>query len=253
MKLIFLGSGSAFTVGNNNYHSNMLLVSDSGKKLLIDCGSDARLSLYEQGFSYADITDVYISHLHADHAGGLEWLAFSNKFDSKSRKPKLHISDTLVTTLWNHVLRGGLCSLQDEVAELSSYFDVEAIKVDNRFSWEGIEFQLVQTLHICNGCHTVPSFGLFFRINTKWIFITTDTQFTPELLLPFYQQADVIFHDCETSKPASGVHAVYDELNTLDPSIKAKTWLYHYNPGPLPKAVHDGFAGFVKKGQMFEF
>ena len=69
MKLIFLGSGSAFTVQDNNYHSNMLLVAPNDKKLLIDCGADVRFSLNEIGLTYKDINDVYISHLHSDHAG----------------------------------------------------------------------------------------------------------------------------------------------------------------------------------------
>jgi len=30
-------------------------------------------------------------------------------------------------------------------------------------------------------------------------------------------------------------------------------WLYHYQDGELPAAVADGFAGFVAKGQVFEF
>ncbi len=30
MQLIFLGSGSAFTVGTDNFQSNMLLISDQG-------------------------------------------------------------------------------------------------------------------------------------------------------------------------------------------------------------------------------
>lgn len=71
MKLIFLGTGSAFTIGASNFHSNMILEDDHKNQLLIDCGSDARFSLHEQGFSHRHITDVYISHLHADHAGVL--------------------------------------------------------------------------------------------------------------------------------------------------------------------------------------
>ena len=63
-KLIFLGSGSAFTVGANNFQSNILLVTEQNHKLLIDCGTDIRLSLYAAGLSYLDITDIYISHLH---------------------------------------------------------------------------------------------------------------------------------------------------------------------------------------------
>lgn len=65
MKLIFIGSGSAFTVGADNYQSNRILEDDSSKKLLVDCGSDARFALHELGLSYKDIEAVYISHLHS--------------------------------------------------------------------------------------------------------------------------------------------------------------------------------------------
>jgi len=30
-------------------------------------------------------------------------------------------------------------------------------------------------------------------------------------------------------------------------------WLYHYNDGELPYAITDGFLGFVKQGQVFDF
>src|ERR1700733_14991425 len=100
MRLIFVGSGSAFTVGANNYQSNMLLESGQ-KRLLIDCGTDIRLSLYELGYTYRDIRHVFVSHLHADHIGGLEWLAFTSKFNSGCQKPCLHINHQLVEDLWN--------------------------------------------------------------------------------------------------------------------------------------------------------
>src|SRR5438552_2225581 len=98
MKLVFLGSGAAFTVGDN-FHSNMLLDDGHGHHLLIDCGTDARFSLHAIGKSYQDITDVYVSHLHADHCGGLEWLALTTKFDAACKKPRLHVHRSLVSPL----------------------------------------------------------------------------------------------------------------------------------------------------------
>ncbi|CAA9435206.1 MAG: Ribonuclease Z, partial [uncultured Phycisphaerae bacterium] len=71
MKLTFLGTGSAFTLAN--YQSNMLL-EDSGKRLLIDCGGDARHAMAAAGYKAADVDALYVSHLHADHIGGIEWL-----------------------------------------------------------------------------------------------------------------------------------------------------------------------------------
>jgi hypothetical protein len=49
------------------------------------------------------------------------------------------------------------------------------------------------------------------------------------------------------------VHAHFSELRDLSPEIKAKMWLYHYQPGPKPDAVAEGFAGYVNVRQQFIF
>lgn len=253
MKLTFLGSGSAFTVGANNYHSNMLLEDEDKNRLLIDCGSDIRHSLHEQNLSHKDIHDVYISHLHADHAGGLEWLAFNTKFDASCKKPNLYINEKMLDNLWKHVLAGGLNSLNNKTATLSDYFEAHPIKEDNFFIWQKLKIQIIQTIHVYADHKLLPSYGLLFTVNNLTVFITTDTQFYPDKMLEFYQTADIIFHDCETDKKPISVHSSYEDLLSLDEKIRNKMWLYHYNPGRLPDAKKNGFRGFVKKGQCFDF
>lgn len=253
IKMLFLGSGSAFTVGLKNYHSNVLIQHPNGKNFMIDCGTDARHSLHEQNLSYKDITDVYITHLHADHVGGLEWLGFTRKFDTSCSKPTVYISKSLSEDLWNRTLSGTMRSLEGEVANINSYFDLVSIPSNGSFIWEKIEFHLIQTVHIMNGTSLAPCHGLFFKLGNTKIYYTADTQFNPHLLDKFYQEADIIFQDCETSHCHSNVHSHYHELSTLPAEIKKKMWLYHYNPGKLPNAKKDGFIGFVKKGQVFEF
>lgn len=252
MKLIFVGTGSAFTVGDGNYQSNMLIVSDTGKILAIDCGTDFRMALYEVGYSYRDIDAVYVSHQHADHIGGLEWLAFSTFFDPKASKPNLYAKDLLIKDLWDKSLSGGLSSLQDELATLSTYFNVHSIE-GLSFMWDGITFNLFKTQHVACHAHPLPSYGLSFNANGVKVMLTTDVQFVPETLIEHLDDADIIFHDCETAAFKSGVHAHYSELVTLDPKYKRKMWLYHYQPGPLPDASQEQFLGFVKKGQIFDF
>lgn len=254
MVMIFIGSGSAFTIGGDNYQSNILIVNKkNNKKLLIDCGSDARQALFDLNYSHSDITDVYISHLHSDHSGGLEWLALSNKFDPKQSKPNLYANTHIIKDIWQHTLSGGLSTIQGVKAELSTFFSVYPIKDNGSFMWENIEFQTVQTVHVVSGYAFMHSYGLMFSINKKRIFITTDTQFAPNQLQDFYGMSDIIFHDCETNSSKSGVHAHYTELCTLSAETKKKIWLYHYHPGSLPNAKADGFCGFVKKGQAFSF
>ena len=249
MKLTFIGSGSAFTVGGNNFKSNMILESNNHKKLLIDCGSDARLALHELSLSYRDIDAVYISHLHADHCGGLEWLALS-KFYSEGKKIDLFIHPDLRDSLWQ-MLSVSLNGANEKTISLDSFFTVHLIQ-NRDFVWEECTIRIFPTIHVQNQSNLMPSYGLELQINEQKILITTDTQFASNYLEPLYKQAAIIFHDCEIGKEMSEVHACYYELKKLSPDIKKKMWLYHYQPLPLPNALADGFQGFVKKGQSFK-
>lgn len=251
MKLIFLGSGSAFTVGHDNYQSNMIFESDRGRKLLIDCGSDIRFSLNAVGLCHLDITDIYISHLHADHVGGLEYIGFTTKFDPRCNKPNLYASKELAHDLWYRTLSGGMRSIEGELASIDTFFEVHPICKGDSFIWEGVEFKLIRVIHVDNGYFMMPSYGLYFEVDGVKVLLSTDTQFKKNLN-DLYKQADIIFHDCETSFFPSGIHAHYNELMTLPAHIRSKIWLYHYEPGTLPDAEKDGFRGFVKRGQTFE-
>lgn len=251
MKFTFLGTGSAFTL--DNYQSNMVLQVD-GKNLLIDAGGDVRHSLREVGLTHKDIHGVYISHLHADHIGGLEWLGFATYFSDAHPRMPMYVNERVADQLWENCLRGGMASHQNRLAYLDTYFDVHRISRNCTFEFEGYEFRMIQTVHYMDGYEIVPSFGLMWTgPQGARAFLTTDTQFVPDQLSQFYRDCDIIFQDCETSAFPSGLHAHYEQLKTLPDEIRAKMWLYHYQDGSLPDAVADGFAGFANKGQTFEF
>ncbi|HHF7345526.1 TPA: MBL fold metallo-hydrolase [Legionella feeleii] len=251
LKITFLGSGSAFTMREDNYQSNLLL-QKANDTLLIDAGGDLRFSLNEQHLTYADIKNVYISHLHADHIGGLEWLALNTFFDPAYKiKPTLYCSENIIKDLWEHSLSGGLRTLQTEKARLETFFNTHPIK--EQFCWNDINFQLVRAIHIVSNYELMPCYGLLMHYKENKIYFTADTQYAPKQLLDYYEEATIIFHDCETAEKKSGVHAHYSELVTIPARLKKKIWLYHHSPGKLPDARADGFLGFVKKGQSFLF
>jgi ribonuclease BN (tRNA processing enzyme) len=259
MKIHFIGVGSAFTT-TDYFQSNMLITSRSGKKLLLDCGSDARFALAEHssrhhGLTSLNIDAVYISHLHADHIGGMEWLAFTTYFNPDIPRPQLFAENTLLHEMWNDCLQGGLRSIGAKLMHLTDYFACHALSADGEFEWEGIHFKLFRMPHILNGFSNHYSYALrITETNTqRAIFISTDTIFCPDILAAVAPQVDVIFHDCETSPFPTGVHAHYQELMTLPAEIKNRMWLYHYQPHPPFHARDDGFLGFVYKGQGFEF
>ncbi len=144
MKLTFLGTGSAFTM---DYFQSNMLVEEGEQRLLIDCGGDVRRSLNTQGLSAFEITDVYISHLHADHIGGMEWLGLITYFvrtkKDPSLRPRLHIRTPLIEDLWLS-LHGGMGTVEGEVADLETFFAVQPI--DKNGSFQGAKFQTVHPL-----------------------------------------------------------------------------------------------------------
>jgi ribonuclease BN (tRNA processing enzyme) len=259
MKIKFIGVGSAFTT-QDYYQSNLLITAPSGKRLLLDCGSDARFALAESeiyGHNVGDMLDaIYISHLHADHIGGLEWLAFSTFFNPNAKKLKLFIEEQTMQQLWDQSLRGGLERLEGQQLHLTDYFDCHPLAKDGTFSWEGINFTLSQMLHVDTGSPTNNHYSYGLSLTADFcpnIFITTDTKFNPDFIIEIANKVDLIFHDCETTPYNTPVHAHYTELRTLPLFTKRKIWLYHYQSQSTYQPEEDGFRGFVLKGQEFDF
>ena len=198
MKITFLGVGGAFT--SLEYWQSNAFLSEGGrdKIMLIDCGGDARHSCSEQGVSASDVDAVYISHLHSDHCGGLEWLGFSTYFNPSCKKPKLFIMESLIDPLWE-TLKAGMRSVEGSVLELSSFFEIVPLKENSSFNWGGFSLSPFQTIHVSNGNFIVPSYGLVIETINQKTFLTTDTQFIPRQMQNLYIECDLILHDCETT------------------------------------------------------
>lgn len=250
----FLGSGSAFVLAKENFQSN-IAITINDKILLFDCGNTINEALDYNDIKLEDVDSIYLSHNHGDHNGGLEYVGFSTYF-SPLPKPKLIGNSEVLDILWNRSLSGGMLSIQNNRTTLETYFDTSYIEPNGSFDFEDVKFNLVQTYHIQDDRRIIPNYGLTFEHNDKKVFITGDCQFNGQLI-SFYDDADIIFHDCELSEYPGAVHAQYKDLKTLDVLTKRKMYLYHYNL--LDKSfkemeaivLTDGFAGLVERGQEF--
>lgn len=259
----FLGVGGAFSIpttpGNLStapMQSNMVITSASGKRMLFDCGGDIRFSAQMCGYDPNSFDAVYISHEHADHAGGLEWLLLNRLFGG-GRRPVLIAESKLIEKLWT-MLRPGLRVTTKGLMRSRHYYEERWFSLrslEDLMAWEDLWLKFVRNEHVVHAKQPMVSYGVIMETkNGRSFYVSSDTVFDGWQIISIAQEVDLIFHDCEVGYK-TGVHAHYDELLTLPADVRAKMWLYQYNPIEAAKkdAVADGFLGFVKKGQTFTF
>ncbi|AFC32042.1 beta-lactamase domain-containing protein [Paenibacillus mucilaginosus 3016] len=236
-----IGTGSAFA---KKYFNNNALVDAAGGRLLIDCGVTAPHALHALRIPLDTLDAVLISHIHADHIGGLEELAFQLLYIHK-RKIKLLIADTLVDVLWNHSLRGGLENREDGLAGLHDYFEVIPLQEGVPYSpFDGLRLKLLRTAHI-------PNKASYSILLGDSVFYSADARFDAGLLHSLHAQGvRHILHDCQLFSPGT-VHASLDELLTLPEELQEKVLLMHYGDNMPEYMGRTGRMAFMEQGRVY--
>ncbi|QWU13436.1 Ribonuclease BN, tRNA processing enzyme [Paenibacillus sophorae] len=218
VKLQMLGTGSAFA---KNYFNNNALLMGSGYTLLIDCGITAPLAMHELGRSFGEVEATLITHLHADHVGGLEELALTLRYKT-GRKMTLLLPEALVDPLWEHTLMGGLYQ-EGIITSLDDAFHVRPLKPDTVYTLSPeITVRLIRTPHI-------PGKDSYSLMLNEEVFYSADMTFEPELLISLVRSGGCrkIYHDCQL-EGAGVVHTTLEELKSLPEDIRSRISLMHY-------------------------
>ena len=143
-----LGNGSAVPTAYQNPSSQ--LIKYKKLRFLVDCGEGTQMQFIKYGFSYRNLSHIFISHLHGDHYLGLAGLV--STFHLYGRKAPLHIFGPapLETVIQQQFL----------ISDTQLQFEL----VFHRLEGEQLLYD-DKHLQVCSFPlkHSVPTWGFLFR------------------------------------------------------------------------------------------
>jgi ribonuclease Z len=87
LEIIFLGTGGSWPSKERNVQS--IGLKRGSEMILFDCGEGTQRQLQKSGYSYMQISKIFISHFHGDHVLGIPGLL--QTMEINGRKEKLEI------------------------------------------------------------------------------------------------------------------------------------------------------------------
>jgi len=94
-KLIFLGTASA--VAYEGHGNSYLVIQGEKSSILVDCAASPILRLKKAGINFEDLTDLIITHFHADHVSGLPNLLMDMWLLGRQKKFRIHGSQHTIS------------------------------------------------------------------------------------------------------------------------------------------------------------
>jgi ribonuclease BN (tRNA processing enzyme) len=227
MKLRFLGCGDAF--GSSGRFNTCFLVEAASAAFLIDCGASSLIAMRKFGIDPNCIDTVFVSHLHADHFGGLPFLLLDAQLYSRRSAPL-----TLV----------GPPGFHRRLMEAMELFFPGSSNVQRKFSTEIREFGVGETetingitvtTYLVEHASGAPALGLRFACDGKVLAYTGDTAWT-ENLVPLGRDADLLIAETLFFDRQVKYHLDYRTLKANLGRIGAKrVILTHMGPQMLER------------------
>ena len=224
LSFVPLGVGDAFSA---LYYSSCVALEAEDQVLLLDCPHPIRKMMREASatsgveLDVERVSAVALTHLHADHASGLEGLGYFSFFVLQ-RKMELLAHPSVTRRLWEgHLAAGMECLIEQQGAgpshkHFEDYFTHTPLHLERSVRHGPFEIECRFTYH------HVPTTAFRIRAGGRCLGYSADTAFD-EGLIAWLSEADLVIHETNY-----GVHTPYEKLAALPEATRAKMRLIHY-------------------------
>jgi ribonuclease BN (tRNA processing enzyme) len=231
VRLKVLGCGDAF--GSGGRFNTCFLIDRGEESFLIDCGASAMISIRRFGVDPNHIRAILLSHLHADHFGGLPAFILDGQLISRRTRP---------------LVIAGPEGLTSRLAALMEAHFPGSSKVKRKFPVEIVELTPevradVAGLASVTGYEVVhpsgtPSLALRVESSGKVISYTGDTEWTGTLL-EAGRDADLLICEAYQYDKKVPFHLDYGTLREMLPLMAPKRVLLTHMSAEMLRHVPD--------------
>lgn len=165
-----------------------MLLAFGGARILLDCGEPCSRALCDRGLIPDGFDAIFLSHLHADHVGGLPMLV-QNLWLAKRQRPLPLLMPREGIAPLKQWLRA--CYLCESI--LRFRLDARAWRNGNTLRWKGLRVRSVRNKHLdgfrrfCGGRRGFESFSFRFEAGARSLVWSADLS-EPEDLAPLLEQ-----------------------------------------------------------------
>lgn len=250
MKITVLGSGSAFS--SLTRFNSAYFVEVGNLRLMIDCGSDALRALQKAKVDVFSIQDIFLTHMHADHCGGLPAVLTAMHVLGRTEPLNIHVPSTQLefvkSWLANFFVYSERWSFRFKLFPLES----------GKKSFDGeIELEFILTSHLQRyeeaalkaGINPL-SFSVIIREGKKSFFFSSDLESIHEA--GSYIESSLAF--------VEAAHPALDEISKISREAGGRIFFTHIpqeleNDGTWRKELKSKFGvenlNTVQDGQVF--
>jgi ribonuclease BN (tRNA processing enzyme) len=215
MRVKLLGCGDAF--GSGGRFNTCFLVDRGEASLLIDCGATAMVSIRRFDVDPNQVGAILVSHLHADHFGGLPSFILDAQLVSRRRRPLLIVGPAGLTSRLATLMEAhfpGSTGAQRQ-------FSLKLVELTPGVPADIGEMAIRATGYAVNHPSGAPALALRIECDDKIIAYTGDTEWT-DALIAAGRHADLLIAEAYYYERKVRFHLDFATLHEKLPLIAAK-------------------------------